>query len=153
MGWIALPDRSRFAVVAPCCTLRNAEEEVTSKYQTICCLDSIAPGAELATTTTASSSSSSSSQQFLLLKLPHQQLQDLPQLQQLVLQSVALRHPNILAVQQLQLTPHHLVVLLEVCCQQGLGAWLQQRRQQGRQLSEAAARCLFQQVSFAAAVV
>ncbi|WIA41813.1 hypothetical protein OEZ86_009144 [Tetradesmus obliquus] len=117
--------------------------EPTSTYQTIRCLDSLAPGAELA------SSSSDSSQKYLLLKLPRQQLQDLPQLQQLVQQSVALRHPNVLQVHELYLTSQHLVVVQEGCSDCSLAQFLQQRRQQGRQLSEAAARCLFQQVVIA----
>uniref|UniRef100_A0A383WDA6 Protein kinase domain-containing protein n=1 Tax=Tetradesmus obliquus TaxID=3088 RepID=A0A383WDA6_TETOB len=116
----------------------------TSTYQTIRCLDSLAPGAEL-----ASSSSDSSQQHFLLLKLPRQQLQDLPQLQQLVQQSVALRHPNVLQVHELFLTSQHLVVVQEGCSDCSLAQFLQQRRQQGRQLSEAAARCWFQQVVLA----
>lgn len=135
------------AAIGPCCKW-PVDAAPTSTYQTIRCLDSLAPGAEL-----ASSSSDSSQQHFLLLKLPRQQLQDLPQLQQLVQQSVALRHPNVLQVHELFLTSQHLVVVQEGCSDCSLAQFLQQRRQQGRQLSEAAARCLFQQVSLTAASV
>ncbi|KAF6261783.1 hypothetical protein COO60DRAFT_1458938 [Scenedesmus sp. NREL 46B-D3] len=47
------------------------------------------------------------------------------------------------------LTQQHLAVVLEGCSHQNLLENLQQRRQQGRQLSEAAAHCLFQQVVLA----
>lgn len=134
------------AAIGPCCKW-PVDAEPTSTYQTIRCLDSLAPGAELA------SSSSDSSQNYLLLKLPRQQLQDLPQLQQLVQQSAALRHPNVLQVHELYLTAQHLVVVQEGCSDCSVAQFLHQRRQQGRQLSEAAARCLFQQVRRAAASV
>ncbi|WIA08465.1 hypothetical protein OEZ85_007902 [Tetradesmus obliquus] len=113
-------------------------------YQTIASLGSIAPGAEL-----ASCNSNSSSEHVLLLSLPRQQLQDLLQLQRLVQQSVLLRHPGVLRVRELRLTPLHLVVVLESCGFLSLSQYLQQLQQRGKQLSEVAARCLFQQVLLA----
>ncbi|WIA28525.1 hypothetical protein OEZ86_011067 [Tetradesmus obliquus] len=128
--------------------LEQSQEAATAAsldgpYQTIACLGSVAPDAELA------SCSNSSGEHVLLLKLPREQLQDLPDLQRLVQQSVLLRHPGVLRVRELHLAPGHLVVVLESCAALSLVQYLQQRRQQGRQLSEAAARCLFQQVLLA----